>query len=225
MRSFLRKYLFALSIAAVLLGTLGGLLFHRVTTHAHQIPLWLGAVQGKPHAVAWQRREIPFNTVNSSFRLDLPSFSADMDWVVGIRPVQQGERERMFMGIVSWEDASDATGKGKELGLKRVSNIVDYPLESARVGHGSATVSNILKDDQTLVVYLEVAPLTRVELKQNGNDIVLKGSDGGYIVFDGQKEPSLFDGPAAFLNETQLRKLRKESAKSGSVLKEIREKQ
>jgi len=223
MRSFQRKYIFTLSIAAVLLGTVGGLLFHRVTTQARQIPLWLGAVQGKPHAVAWQHREIPLSTVNSSFRLNLPNFSPDVDWIVGVKPVDQGAREKMYLGIVSWEDAIDAAGKGKGLGLKRVSNIVDYPLESASVGAGVASFSNILKDDQTLVVYLEVAPLTRVELGQNGTDMVLPGSEGGSIVFDGQRESVSFEGPASFLNEMNLRKLRKESRKNGSVLTEKKE--
>jgi len=68
----------------------------------------------------------------------------------------------MFMGIVSWEDASDATGKVKGWDEKSLEDSrLSFGIRQA-FGAGSATVSKILQDDQTLVVYNGSYTLTRV---------------------------------------------------------------
>lgn len=223
MRSPRRKYLIALALAAALVAVVGGLVFHRIAVQARQSPQLLTATQSKTHVVAWERTEIPVNPVNSRFRLSLPAFSADTDWVVGVRPIKKGESEKMSAGVVTWEDAADKGSKVRGMGMKRVSSIESYPQTSASVVPGVATFSNTLKSDQTLVIYLEVTPSTMIELGQNGNEMVLKASEGASIVFDGIKERETFDSPASFLSEVHVRKLRKEAKISGSVLKETKE--
>jgi hypothetical protein len=176
-------------------------------------------MQGKQNAVAWKRKERPVNTINSKFNLNLPSFSPDVDWVVGIKPIKEGEREKMNVGIVTWEDAVDNEGKARGLGLKKVSNVEDYPEESASITLGEASFANILNDNQTLVIYLEVAPSTEVDVMQGGKKMILKASEGSSVVFDGEKELAKLDGPAFLLSEMHMRKLKKEAKKAGRNLK------
>src|SRR4051794_5839709 len=110
-------YFFAFAVAVVLVGIAGSRSFNRTVAQPAPVPEWLAAMQGKQNAVAWKRKERPVNTINSKFNLNLPSFSPDVDWIVGIKPIKEGEREKMNVGIVTWEDAVDNEGKARGLGL------------------------------------------------------------------------------------------------------------
>lgn len=212
-------YFSAFAIAVALVGIGGIRSFNQTVAQPAQIPEWLAAMQGKQNAVAWKRKEQPINAINSKFKLNLPSFSPDADWVVGVKPIKEGEKEKMYVGIVTWEDVADKEGKAKGLGFKTVSKIEDYPQESASFAAGEASFANILTDNQTLVIYLEAAPSTEIVVAQNGKEMVLNASEGSSVLFDGKKEIVKLEGPAFLLNEMHMKKLKKEAEKAGRSAK------
>jgi len=184
----------------------------------------MAQTQGKQNVIVWKHKNIPVNAVNSTFRLNLPFFSPDIDWIVGVRPIKEGEQEKMYACIVTWEDAIDKEGKG--LGFKNMSKIFlnmskmeDYPQESAIFADGEASFANILNDNQTLVIYLQAAPSTDVIVSQNGKEEVLKLSEGGSIIFNGKKESAKFKDTSLLLTEIRIRKIQKEALKAGHIMK------
>lgn len=213
MKSRKGKYLLALALAVVSLGIFVGGFFRESAAQPTAVPLWVAAMRSKPNSVAWKRKEIPLNTINSRFRLNLPIFSPDNDWIVGIKPVKAGEIERMYVGLVTWDDVTNQNGKANGKEPKRISRIENYPEESSSVGDGQASFGNILDDNQTLVIYLEVRPLTEIDVAQNGNEVILKASEGASILFNGKKRSAPLEGPASFLNEVHRGKLRKAAGK------------
>lgn len=217
MKNSKKVYLFALVTIAVLLGVAGSRFLNRTEVAAHPagVPAWQAAMQSKPNAVAWKRKEIPVTTVNSKFNLNLPLFLPDTDWIIGVKPVQKGEREKMYACIVTWEDAVDREGKARGLGFKKTSKVEDYKQEWATFLDGEADFVNPLYSDQTLVIYLEIAPSTEVDVTQNGKQIILRASEGSSVIFDGEKELVKLDGPAALFNEMHMRKIQKEVTKAG----------
>jgi hypothetical protein len=221
MKSSKRVYLLALVVAVVLVVIVGSRFLYKTEVVAHTVGIqaWQAEMQGKPNAVAWKHEERPITTVNSKFNLDLPPFSPDTDWVVGVKPVNEGEKERMYAGVVTWEDAIDKEGKAKGLGFKKVSKIEDYPQQAVSFLDGAASFANVLNGNQTLVIYLEVRPLTEIDVTQNGKAEVLKASEGSSIIFDGEKESVQITGPASLLNEMHIRKLKKEVDKAGHSMR------
>lgn len=214
-----RIYLLAFAVAIALIGIIGSRSFNRIVAQPTYTPEWLTATQGKQNTVAWKRKERSVATINSKFKLNLPSFLPDADWIVGVKPVAEGEKEKMYVGIITWQDAIDKEGKGKGLGFKTVSKMEDYPEESIAVAYGEASFANILDSNQTLVIYLEVAPPSEIVVTQNGKEMVLKASEGSSVIFDGNKESVKLESPAFLLNEMQIKKLKKEVEKAGHAAK------
>jgi hypothetical protein len=213
------KYLLALAVVSVLVGIAGNHFLNQSVARTAQAPAQRSEMQDKQNAVAWKRTERPVRTVNSRFKLNLPVFPPDADWIVGVKPIKEGEKERMYVGIVTWEDAIDKEGKARGLGGKNVSKMEDYPQEAASFADGETSVANILADNQTLVIYLEVAPSTKIVVAQNGKESVLKASEGSAVIFDGKKESVKLEGPAFLLNEMHIKKLKKEAEKAGHSVK------
>ncbi|HEV7644675.1 MAG TPA: hypothetical protein VGO50_12080 [Pyrinomonadaceae bacterium] len=150
--------------------------------------------------VVWNRVELPVKPVDSGFRLDIPAFNSGADYIIGVKPVTDGEKEKMYAGIVTWEEDQ------KIKGLLHVSKMENYPVEAGRFPEGKAAFDDVLGARQTLIIYLEVAPATHLMLDKADSGMALNSSDGSFVVFNGKREAAKIDKPSALLNELHKRK-------------------
>lgn len=158
---------------------------------------------------AWQHAEIPLLPVNSKFRLNLPEFQAS-DWIVGVKPVKEGEKERMHVGIFTWADADGESAK--KMGFIQLVKMEDYPQTAARFGSGEATLLTPLASNQTLVVYMEVNPSTQTIFQANGKEYSSPSADSSFIMFNGEIEKAQIENVATLMGVTNVKILKKSIA-------------
>lgn len=167
---------------------------------------------------AWRPVEIPLKTDGSQLRLNLSSFSQETDSIVGVKSIREDEKEKMLAGVITWGEVNE-----KVKGLVIISKVDNYPQESANFVDEEMRFANVLNNNQTLMVYLELKPSTQLKLNQAGEELALDASNGSYVVFDGKREPANIKDAAFLLTEAQLRKVRKEAAKVGNEVRNIKE--
>lgn len=126
----------------------------------------------------------------------------------------------MLAGIFTWQDAIDKEGKAKGKGFKKVSEMHDYPSHAATFVDGMATFTDVLKENQTLEIYVEVASSAEVIVIQDGKECLLKASEGSSIVFDGEKESVQLQGPASLSSALSVKKIKKEVEKANQISKQ-----
>jgi hypothetical protein len=159
--------------------------------------------------VVWNRVELPVKPIDSSFRIDMPSFNSGADYIIGVKPIKEGEKERMFAGIVTWETNE------KMKGFIKTASIENYPAEAGGFTEGKAAFNDVLRTGQTLVIYMEVASTTRLTVNKAEGEMPLRSSDRSFVVFEGKREATNIDGPSALLNELHGRKMQQELIKNG----------
>jgi len=163
---------------------------------------------GKSQPVVWKRVEQPVKSVDSNFRLDLSTLMTGTNYIIGVKPAKDGEKEKMYTGIVTWESNE------KIKGFLRTSSIENYPEEAESFSEGKISFNNRLAANQTLVIYVEVAPATRLTVNAE-SEMTLDSSGGSFVIFDGKKDEAKIDGPGSLLNELQIRKVTQEMTKDG----------
>ena len=166
-------------------------------------------IENKP--VAWHRKKLPLNLSNSVLEIDTTSFSSDKDWILGGRVIGKEGEEKLYAGIVTWEESSE-----KMKGFLRVSKIDNFPIDSIDFKNENVKLHDILEKNQSLIVYMEKKEETQLFLKHNGLKRELDFSGGSFSIFDGNRSSTKIEGPSSLLNELHIRKLRKELLKSGS---------
>ncbi len=162
--------------------------------------------------VVWNRVELPVKPVDSGFRIDIPVFSSGADYIIGVKPVKDGEKEKMYAGIVTWEEDQ------KIQGLFHVSNMENYPVEAGGFPEGKAAFNDVLGARQTLVIYIEVAPATRLTLNKADGEMELSLSEESFIVFNGKREAVKIDKPSTLLGQLHMRKAAEGINKSGVMI-------
>src|SRR5882757_7692159 len=65
---------------------------------------------GKSQPVVWKRVEQPVKSVDSNFRLDLSTLMTGTNYIIGVKPAKDGEKEKMYTGIVTWESNEKIKG-------------------------------------------------------------------------------------------------------------------
>jgi hypothetical protein len=155
---------------------------------------------GHATMAVWNRVELPVKPVDSTFRIDIPAFNSGGDYIIGVKSIKDGEKEKMYAGIVTWEEDQ------KIKGLFHVSNMENYPVEAGEFPEGKTAFADVLRTRQTLVIYMEVAPATHLMLNKADGEMELDLSDGSFIVFNGKKEAAKIDKPSALLGQLHMRK-------------------
>ena len=180
--------------------------------------------QSARNEVLWQHSEIPLKTANSEFKINLPSFSQESDWLVAVKPVGAGEKEKMYIGVFTWEDEKSESARRQ--GFKRLSKMEDYPQSQAEFVAGGANLTTPINSRQTLVIYMEISPSTNAIFNENGEFFSLNASDGdSYVLFDGKIEKAQIQHTGSLIATVNVKKLRKEISKHGFVKDEQKEEQ
>lgn len=164
--------------------------------------------------VAWKHTERAVKTVDSTFKINLPNISQGGDWLVGVKPIKAGEKERMYVGVFTWEAVKQG---GAAKTFKRLSQMEDYPQELLSLGNGSATLDGSVSSDETLVIYMEVAPSTQTIFNANGKERALNASEGSYLLFDGEVEKTLIEHTGSLIARANSKKLKKEFLRSNDT--------
>lgn len=168
--------------------------------------------------VAWKHSERPLKTVDSKFKVNLPNLSQDTDWIAAVKPIKEGEKEKMCIGVFTWEDVENESAKKQ--GFKRLSRMEDYPQESASFVDGESTLSTSINPNQTLVIYMEVAPSTQTIFNENGKETSLNASEGSFLIFDGKTERMPIENISTLIAQANVKKLRKEISKHSFIKNE-----
>ncbi len=168
--------------------------------------------------VAWKHNERPLKTVDSKFKVNLPNFSQDTDWIAAVKPIKEGEKEKMYVGVFTWEDVENESAKNQ--GFKRLSRMEDYSQESASFADGESTLAASINSNQTLVIYMEVAPSTQTIFNENGKETSLNTSEGSFLIFDGKIEKMPIENISTLMAQANVKKLRKEISKHSLIKNE-----
>lgn len=155
---------------------------------------------GHAPAAVWNRIELPVKPVDSNFRIDIPAFSSGADYIIGVKPINDTEKEKMYAGIITWEEDQ------KIKGFFHISNMENYPVEAGGFPEGKAAFNDVLRTRQTLVIYLEVAPAMRLTVSKADGEMSLNSSEGSFVVFNGKREAAKIDKPSALLGQLHMRK-------------------
>ena len=180
-----RKTIFLVSslLAAVALSV--ALSARAVRTHEPQ-------AGGNQITVKWTPVQTEISPAKSLLFLELPDLAPDADWIVGIQPVEGGEKETISVGLVSWEDASrNPALSGKPVNFKVIPQVTDYPPDQIQVSPGRVSLPNLSHfnaDSGSLMVYLRVSPGTKVVVRRGGKEFVKDSTDDGFIVHNGAPE-------------------------------------
>jgi hypothetical protein len=137
----------------------------------------------------WTPVRTEVSSEKSHLLLDLPDLAPDADWIVGVQPVENGEKESISVGLVSWEDSSrNPALAGKPFNFKVISQVTDYPADKIQVSGGRVSLTGLdhfNADSGSLMVYLKVSPGTKVVVRRGGREFVKDSADEGLIVHNG----------------------------------------
>lgn len=140
---------------------------------------------GKKASVTWEQKRIPIKPYNSQIELSMPDLAADSDWIVGVAPTKKGEKQEMAVGLVSWESA----GVSNRLNVQKIADISNYPTDSIETSQGRLSVVNPNDTDsldkidtsgKTLIIFMKVAPETKVSLMKDGKSLTDRTVDSGF---------------------------------------------
>lgn len=209
---YLRKSIFIVSAVSVLiLGFATAYFFNNTEAQT------LGETPSRKET-SWRPAEIPLVATNSRVKLDLSAFPQTDDTIIGVKPVGENEREKMFAGVITWGALNE-----KVRGLVGVAKIDNYPQESAKFINEEIQFGNVLNKNQTLMIYLELKPSTRLGLNQAGESIVAEPSNESYTIFNGKRESANIKDRAFLITEMQMRKMRKEATAAGHEVRNVKE--
>lgn len=173
--------------------------------------------QSAKKEIAWKHKEKPLKKANSKFKLKLPIFSENADWLVAVKPIAPGEKEKMYIGVFTYSEEEGT--KAKEMGFKELSQIEDYQQDLVKSVDGEDSLTGLINPDQTLVVYLEVDPSTKTVFEQNGKEFSVDASEGSYFIYNGTVEKAEVKSTASLIVKANLKQAEKDLAKRGITLK------
>jgi hypothetical protein len=153
----------------------------------------------------WNRKEIPIQTFNSKLSLELPNSLAKEDYVVGIKPIEKGQKEKVFAGLITWEETDNKNLK--KMGFRKIASIEDYADKFNSLGEKLS-----LSDDRTngtLIIYLELPLGTELNLQQGGNQTLTISEKESFVVFDGIKSSAQIEGPSTLIRELEIKHMQK----------------
>lgn len=171
--------------------------------------------QTSSDAVGWRLSQMPLKTADLRFRINLPPFPDDADWIAGVKPAQEDEAEKISIGVISWEN------RDEENSLKRLSKIEDYPMTQSLLTEGRATLNAPVGSNQTLVIYMEISPSTQTIFNTREGEISSNFSNGSYVVFNGKVEAtgnSQTDSLIALVTTAGAKIRERDLAKNGSLI-------
>ena len=212
MRSKNLSFLLAgFTVVAVSVGITISQFFSPIGAQSEEKSIPQDLIVGDEKPVVWQRKEIPLNLSGSILNIDLNAVSPEKDWILGVKTVGDDGTQKMYAGIVTWEESSE-----KMKGFLRASKIDNFPQNNLDLQLGKTKVSDAWGTNQTLVLYVEKKATTQLIFEQNVLSQVLAGSEKSFSVYNGVKSSVKIDGPGSLLNNLHIRKVRKELEKSGA---------
>lgn len=171
----------------------------------------------------WKKTDHPLKSINSQFRLNLSSISESSDWVIGIKPIQGSGNEKMYVGIVTW--GIDSNDINKKFKIEKIINLEDYPLNDSDLRNGVVegviNLSKEIKGNQTLVIYLEVAPSVETFINKQGSELSSKVTDNSFAIFNGKEETFKVENVSSLISFISAKKADK-ALIEGMMKKEVK---
>lgn len=195
-----------------------GLIFGLFVIQYNQTEAQTVNPKDKQDGVSWTPAKTKIEVSDSALRFTFNGLDSN-DWIFGVRETDDVKEATAVVGIVTWE----TWGDNKRFKAQKISKIRDYPsdLLTSDVGIASLTISDSYfksnENNESLVVFLEVPPKTKVELWQ-GNANLTKGSDfKNYMAIGGSVVEKTPEKVSNLLLELQYKKMAEGLGKSPST--------
>jgi hypothetical protein len=202
--SNLKTAVFAVSLCLVLL--LAGFIAVQISTST--LAQNAESKLNKTDGVSWKPNKKTINASNSKIKLNiLEKLANHKETVFAVKPIKNGEQETVSVGMVSWELLPDKAG---EMGFKKISKITDYTDQLSDISMGSVEIddkNNLVSENETLVVYLNLSPQTEVSLWKGTDKILSSFPEDGFIFQNGVKKANRLKGLYEVINQLQTEKL------------------